>query len=163
MDQQISFFESRVKKNVLLSLLEKPFNEILDGKKVFEFRKQYTREKSKAFVYISKTKKQICAIIDFDVPIYDTSHNIALLSERMKPGSYNNIITYFTESYGFAIPINSISLINPISLNELKKKFANFIVPQSYYYLDDKQEILEFLSQFPIYKTINIDWRKYVK
>lgn len=51
---------------------------------------------------------------------------------------YNNI--------GYAIPIEKITLLKELSLVELQKHFPNFVVPQSYYILDKKPELLSFLE-----------------
>lgn len=152
-----------INKSILMSLNEKPYNEILNGTKVFEFRKQYINDNSIAFIYVSKTKKEICAKINFDKPIIDTSENISLLADKINPGKFSSVKDYLGNKNGFAIPINSISLLEtPISLSELKQSFNEFVVPQSYYFLDKKPELLEYLMSRRIKKTIHFDWRKYV-
>lgn len=54
---------------VLMSMREVYFNEILTGKKHYEYRKKYCESESIAYIYISKTRKEIVGKIWFGKPI----------------------------------------------------------------------------------------------
>lgn len=145
MNEQMSFIEKEP-VTVLMSLREEYYNAIVSGKKKFEYRTRYLKEPSKAFIYVSKTKKSIVAKIDFGTPIIGTAEEIAALAEKEQPGCYNDMINYFNADIGYAIPILSISKIEEIKLDDLKNKFQNFVVPQSYYILAKKPELLAYLE-----------------
>lgn len=135
------------KRIVLMSIREEYYNEILSGKKHFEYRKKYCEEESIAYIYISKTKKMIVGKIWFGRPIIDSAENIASLAENDQPGVYQNIKDYIGKNNGYAIPVQKIELINEISLKDIKEKINNFCPPQSYYYLDNKQLLLDYIEE----------------
>ena len=145
MEGQLSFFED-CKKNILLSLREEYYNQILDGSKKYEYRTRYLKEETIAYVYISKTLKKIVARIEFGEPIIGNAKEIATIAEREQPGCYQDMIDYMYNDIGFAIPIKKIIPIEEVSLEELKEKFPDFVPPQSYYILDKKPELLNYLN-----------------
>lgn len=145
MNEQISFIE-KDKTKVLMSLREEYYDAIVKGEKTFEYRTRYLKGPSTAFIYISKTKKSIVAKIEFDSPIIGTAEEISSLAEKENPGCYNNMMDYFSKGTGYAIPILSITKIDEVKLEDLKKQFPNFVVPQSYYILDKKIDLLNYLE-----------------
>ncbi len=148
MEGQLSFFE-QTKPTVLLSLREEYLEEMLSGKKKYEYRTRYLKEPTTAFIYISKTKKSIVAKVDFGYPIIGDAKTIALLAEECEPGCYDAMIEYLYNDIGYAIPVESIELLEEIEANEIKKIFPDFVVPQSYYILDKKPELLSYLNSIP--------------
>ena len=97
-------------------------------------------------IYISKTKKSIVAKIKFGEPIIADANTIALIAEQEEPGSYNGMMEYLYNDIGYAIPVEEIIPIEEVSLSKLQQQFSNFVVPQSYYLLDKKPELLSFLD-----------------
>lgn len=144
MNEQLSFLNDT--KNILLSLREEYYNDMLSGKKHYEYRTRFLKEKTTAYIYISKTKKKIVAKIEFGIPIIGTATEIARIAENDEPGCFDDMISYFYNDIGYAIPIEKIIPIEEISLEELKSLFSDFVVPQSYYILDKKKKLLEFLQ-----------------
>ncbi len=53
------------KEYVLMSIREEYYNDIIAGKKKYEYRKVYRKSETTAFIHVSKTKKAVLAIIDF--------------------------------------------------------------------------------------------------
>lgn len=145
MKGQLSLFEGEP-KCVLMSLREEYYNAMLDGRKHYEYRTRYLKEASNAYIYISKTKKSIVAKIKFGEPIIGDAQTIAAISEQEEPGSYNGMMDYLYNNIGYAIPIEEITPIEEVPLSELQQNFPNFVVPQSYYILDKKPELLSFLE-----------------
>lgn len=145
MDGQLSFFEKKP-TFVLMSLREEYYNAMLDGKKHYEYRTRYLKEQSEAYIYISKTKKSIVAKIKFGKPIIGDAKTIATIAERDEPGCFQGMMEYMYNNIGYAIPIEEITLMEEVSLTELQEQFPNFVVPQSYYILDKKPELLSFLE-----------------
>lgn len=145
MKGQLSFFEES-KKNILLSLREEYYNQMLDGSKKYEYRTRYLREETTAYIYISKTLKKIVAKIEFGEPIIGNAKGIATIAEEEQPGCYQDMLAYMYNDIGYAIPIKNIVPIEEVSFEEIKSKFPDFVPPQSYYILDKKPEILQFLN-----------------
>lgn len=132
---------------VLLSLKEKPYKEILSGEKKYEYRTRYSDEETVAFIYVSQTIKKICGVIFFDKPIIGTDEEISCLAEKYKPGSYSVMMEYLKNGIGYAIPVKKVIEFSPISLSKIQSNFPDFVVPQSYYYLDtkEKKDVLDFI------------------
>lgn len=134
---------------ILLSLREQYFNSILNGTKLYEYRKVYKKEKSKAIIYISKTKKNIAGIIEFGKPIIDTSENISKLAQINGDSEYQSMIQYLGENKkGYAIPINKVYIFEeslPVDL--IKEKGIKFIAPQSYSDLKNNKDLLNYISE----------------
>lgn len=145
MNNQLSFFDEK-KKYVLLSLREEYYKKMLEGTKKYEYRTRYLKEETIAYIYISKTLKKIVAKIEFGEPIIGNAHQIASISEKENSGSYDDMLQYLYNDIGYAIPVKKIIPIQEISLNELKELFSDFVPPQSYYILDKKPKLLNFLN-----------------
>lgn len=119
---------------------------MLSGKKKYEYRTRYLKDVSDAYIYISKTKKSIVAKIRFAKPIIGNALDIAELAEESEKGSFNDIKEYLHNDIGYAMEVLSITPIKEVTLKELQEKFPGFVAPQSYYILDKKPELLEFLE-----------------
>jgi len=122
--------------NVLLSIKPKYVNEILSGKKIFEFRKAIFKKKdiSKVFIYSSSPVKKIVAsfeiariIEDSPQKLWDKCHEYGGIPE-------NDFFEYFKNSdTAYAIEISNLDEFSePIDPYKLKKSFKP---PQSYCYL----------------------------
>ncbi|MCH5251488.1 MAG: hypothetical protein J1F22_00820 [Lachnospiraceae bacterium] len=137
------------KRLVLMSLKEKPWREILSGKKKYEFRTRYTASETIAFIYVSREVKAVCGIIFFGKPVIGSAEEISRLSEEINPGSYSYMMEYLSKGTGYAIPVKKVVEIKPISLETIRQKAERFVVPQSYYYLDTekKKKLLEVLVE----------------
>lgn len=134
-------------KYLLLSLQEEPYREILNGTKKYEYRTHFPKESTTAFVYVSQKVKAVKAIIEFDCPVLGSAEEISRLSDQIKPGSYDSLMRYLKGGTGYAIPVKKITEFEPISLEELRKRFSGFTVPQSYYFLETKEELLQFFLE----------------
>lgn len=134
---------------VLMSLKEKPYRDIVCGRKLYEFRTRYTRDESVAFIYVTRDVKAVCGLVFFDRPIVGTDQEIAGLSENMNPGSYSYMMDYFSKGTGFAIPVKKVLEITPVPLEQIRQEVDGFVVPQSWYYLDTegKENLLQVLKE----------------
>ena len=139
---------------ILMSLLEQPFKDIVSGKKIYEYRTRYSKVPTTAFIYVSRTLRQICGVIDFDVPIIGASEEICKLAEKHQPGSSDNLMAYFRKGIGYAIPVKSARLIEAVDLSSLRELFPDFVAPQSYYLLNCKRALLEYLLSLPMIKQL---------
>lgn len=131
----------------LMSLREGPFNEIVAGTKKYEFRTRYLRVPTIAFIYVSGTVRSVKAVIEFDRPIIGSCKEIAAISEECKPGTYDSIMSYLRGKTGYAIPVKRVMPIKPVSLASLRTVFPGFVVPQSYYILNKKPALLQYLIE----------------
>lgn len=145
MKGQLSFFEEEP-KCVLMSLREEYYDAMLSGRKKYEYRTRYLKEASEAYIYVSKTKKCVVAKIKFGEPIIADANTIAMIAEQEEPGSYNGMMEYLYNNIGYAIPVEEINPIKEVTLSELQQQFPDFVVPQSYYLLNKKPELLSFLN-----------------
>lgn len=145
--EQFSFPEIK-KKNILISLQEEYFLEMLSGIKKYEYRSRFLKEECIAYIYISKTRKSIVGKIEFGQPIVGTAKEIANIAEQEQAGVYEDMISYLHRDIGYAIPVGHISLFeNEISLSDLKTEFKDFVPPQAYFDLDKKTVLLAFLEK----------------
>ena len=122
--------------NVLLSVKPKYAEEIISGRKKYEFRKSIFKREDikKMYIYSSSPVKKIIAIVDIvgilsDSPqeLWEQCHEDAGISER-------EFFNYFKNSEtGYAIKISNVQEFpNPIDPYHLDEDFRP---PQSFYYL----------------------------
>lgn len=145
--QQLEFGFANGKRTIILSLQPKPYNNILNGTKKYEYRRKFLKESVNAFIYVSSPIKEIRGYLDFGQPIIDKVERIGEIAEQEKIGGANGIKRYMDGlETGFAIPILSIREIKPLSLEELRDKF-DFTAPQSYINIDSIPKLKEVLVQ----------------
>lgn len=125
-------------KTILMSIHKEPFEALLDGRKKHEFRRRfYVDEPCQVVFYVSSPVKAICAVAVFHKPVYDKIDrllNIIKTHSFSSPQSLNN---YFKDlDYAYALPIDKIKKIRPITLDELRENVPGFRPPQSYYAFD---------------------------
>ncbi|MFV0394141.1 MAG: hypothetical protein ACK5LC_07065 [Coprobacillaceae bacterium] len=131
------------KRILLLSLQEEPYLDILNGNKKYEYRTRYARCETIAFVYISRTYKEIVAIIEFGIPIYKRAEELIKIETTIK--KQKELQKWLNGRDGYAIPVQQIKTCSPINLATIKEHFPDFTIPQSYLYLDTKPEFLNYL------------------
>lgn len=133
---------------MLMSLRETPHKNILSGKKTYEFRSRFTKGESLAFIYVSNTVREIQSVIYFGEAIRGNAEALSVFDNDTN--SFEGLDAYFHHGEGCAIPVKGIWRLNPIKLSTLKKHFDGFVVPQSYYWLDNKPELLNMLLEMEV-------------
>ena len=131
-------------RTMLLSLKPEIFEQIRNGKKIFEYRHQFYTEPVGAYLYISKPIQKIIGYIEFDKRIElkewkELYKNNVEVSKRI-----NN---YLSRNYKYAMPINKFNMTTEISLRDLRRDLEKFIIPESYYYLDNFIELKEYIEK----------------
>ena len=140
--------------NVLLSVKPKYAEEIISGRKKYEFRKSIFKREDieKMYIYSSSPVKKIIATVDIDgilsdspQKLWEKCHDDAGISE---PEFFN----YFKNSdVGYAIKISNVQEfpipIDPYHLNE------DFRPPQSFYYLH-----MSFLQNYWNYPNTDMNY-----
>lgn len=132
---------------VLMSLHKEYFKQMIHGEKHYEYRKRYCKEASTAYIYLPEKEKQIAGVICFEKPIIAKSKIIAELAEEVHDCDYDEMLEYLSNDIAYAIPIRKVGIMKPIGLNEIREKIEGFMPPQSYYYLDKKPDLLEFIRE----------------
>lgn len=131
-------------RTMLLSLKPEIFELIRSGKKIFEYRHQFYTEPIGAYLYISKPIQKIVGYIEFDkrIELKDWKDKYKDNIEVRK-----RIDDYISRNYKYAMPINKFKMTTEISLSDLKNNLEKFIIPESYYYLDNFIELKEYIEK----------------
>jgi predicted transcriptional regulator len=119
----------------LMSLKPEPLEALYDGRKLHEFRRRFSQEKSifQVVFYISAPVKAICAVALFDKPIVGNVDELVQLIKTHKFSSEESLRKYLVDKKkGVALPLVKIKKIKPLGLSELRQKVPNFVPPQSY-------------------------------
>ena len=131
-------------RTMLLSLKPEIFELIRKGQKIFEYRHQFYTEAINAYLYISKPVQKIVGYIEFDKRI-----NLEDWKEKYKNNTEisSRIGDYISRNYKYAMPINIFRMTTEITLQDLKKDLKRFIIPESYYYLDNFEELENYIKR----------------
>lgn len=96
-----------------------------------------------AYLYVSKPVHAIVGYIEFGKRIS--------LTDWQEKYKHDEVISYRIEQYiqkrKYVVPVLSYYDTESISLYELREQFSKFVVPQSYYYLDNYPELHEFVKK----------------
>lgn len=128
-------------RTMLLSFKPEVFEKIKKGEKIFEHRRVFPNEPIKAFIYVSRPIQAIMGIVYLNnrVDIESWKEQYSYDSDALKR------IDKYLLQYRVAVQIKEFQNTSAITLNELKNKFPNFLIPQMYYFLDDLP-LLKFLE-----------------
>lgn len=131
-------------RTMLLSLKPEIFDLIRSGKKIFEYRHQFYTDSINAYLYISKPAQKVVGYIEFDKRI-----NLQDWKEKYKNNSKvsNRIDDYISKNYKYAMPINKFKMTTEIPLIDLKNNLNKFIIPESYYYLDNFMDLNNYIRR----------------
>ncbi|MDD3149923.1 MAG: hypothetical protein PHV68_03735 [Candidatus Gastranaerophilales bacterium] len=125
--------------SVLLSIKPKYVKEIIEGKKLYEFRKAIFRKKTdKIIVYESSPTKKIIGEFLVGKIIEDTPKNLWDNLRECSGIEEKEFFSYFrNKKLGFALEIKKfIEYKNPINPY---KEFKNFTPPQSFCYFEEQK------------------------
>ena len=122
--------------NVLLSVKPKYADEIISGKKKYEFRKSVFKRDDieKVYIYSSSPVKKIIAIVNIGYILSDSPQKLWELCKEDAGISEVDFFKYFKNSdVGYAIKIINVQEFSPpIDPYDI---IENFRPPQSFYYL----------------------------
>ena len=138
-------------RTMLLSFKPKVYDKIKSGEKIFEHRRAFPDEPIKAYMYVSKPVRAITGIL-----YLGKRHKL----EDWKRDFSSDIdaverIANYMESYKYAMEILEFQETSKISLDDLKRDIEGFVVPQSYYYLDELP-LLKYIEKNIVVKGINV-------
>lgn len=128
---------------MLLSLKLEIFDLIRNGKKIFEYRHQFYDGPINAYLYISKPIQKIVGYIEFNKRI-----NLQDWKEKYKNNVEvsSRIEDYISRNYRYAMPINKFKMTTEIPLIDLRSNLEKFIIPESYYYLDNFTDLDKYIK-----------------
>ncbi|MDE0581694.1 hypothetical protein ON064_01355 [Planococcus sp. A6] len=132
-----------MKKNIILSFHPDYFRPILYGIKKYEYRKSFSKESVRAYLYLTKPVSEFIGILELDKP----QNPIDIKSMFYENSTINERMAICIENKERAIvPIESFQLFkNPISVAAIKNMDINFTVPRAFSYIDN-HELLNFLE-----------------
>lgn len=139
-------------RTMLLSFKPDIYQKIYDGIKIFEHRRNFPDESIVAYMYVSKPIRAIKGIV-----YLNNRHTLTDWENEFSddPAAIKRIKEY-EESYRYVMEISEFQETTQISLDEIKKKFPDFVVPQSYIYLDKNPELLKYIENHLKLLTKNI-------
>jgi len=130
-------------RKMLLSFKPSVYNKLVAGTKIYEHRKVFPDEPIMAYLYVSYP---VCAItgililgkrhrlVDWKIQYADDADAVKRIDDYLKTQNYAMEIEQFEET-------------SIIPLQELRENLSKFVVPQMYYYLDDKSELMQYIHQ----------------
>lgn len=139
----------------LLSIKQKPFEALVDGRKKHEFRRRFSKIENdfQVVFYVSSPIKAIAGVGIFKKPIFDTTERIIELVKKHKYSSPENLAAYFYNiNTGYALPLKRIKKINKIKLDEIRQINLKFMPPQSYFRLMPTKH-KKLLARIDLYDT----------
>lgn len=94
-------------------------------------------------MYISKPVQKIVGYIEFNKRI-----NLQDWKESYKNNVEvrNRIEDYILRNYRYAMPINKFKMTTEIPLIDLRSNLEKFIIPESYYYLDNFTDLYKYIK-----------------
>lgn len=128
----------------MISLKDVYFNRILDGSKLTEFRRAFTKKLENDFlcvIYVSSPIKSIMGIVKFQKPIFDSTQNILEMAKNQNYPWIGGVSDYLEgKEKSFALLVKKvIKFKEPVQLEEIRKIQPGFRPPQSFYNLSKEQ------------------------
>ena len=135
-------------RQMLLSFKPEIFDLIRSGKKIFEYRYQFSEEEVQAYMYVSKPVQQIvgCVHLGKKISLLDWKERYCDDKRALKRRD-----EYMERNNNFVMPIYRFSMTETIPLSKLKQDLDKFIIPQSYYYLDNFVELQDYIKKCATY------------
>lgn len=122
--------------NVLLSVKPKYADEILSGRKKYEFRRSIFKKQNieRVYIYSSSPVSKIVATFEIEQILTDSPEKIWKLCHKYAGISKKDFFVYFKNSdIAYAIEIGNVNSF-PVSIDPYHV-IEDFIPPQSFYYL----------------------------
>lgn len=137
---------------MLLSFKPNVYKKIYEGVKIFEHRRNFPNEPIMAYMYVSKPVRAITGIVYLSNrhELIDWERQFSYDSQALQR------IEDYKKSYRYAMEIVEFQETNKISLDDLKRDLPNFVVLQSYIYLDNNTELLKYIDEKIVEQGKNI-------
>jgi predicted transcriptional regulator len=138
-----------MKPIILLSIQPEFASMIFEGNKTVELRRRFPKisEGHIVFVYASSPQKELLGSFEVTKIVEETPRclwRIVKNDAGITKGFFDDYFANATIGYGIFLK-NATRFDNPISLDELREKWASFTPPQSYRYLPVNHEFTKEL------------------
>ena len=123
-------------KTIILSIHPNHIDKILSGEKRYEYRKRIPQDINYLIVYATAPTKKVVALIEVDMVMKDTPHNIWDVTQNESGVSYEFFMNYFSEATtAYAIKFRSVyKLPTPLDISIIDGVKC---APQAYMYLNE--------------------------
>ncbi len=139
-------------KEIFLSFRPEYFKPLLYGIKIYEYRKRFCDEETKAYLYLSGKSRMVVGMMELGRPIRLDSTRENYLDY---PDTLKRVDKYIAIGDINAIPIKSLTLFkNPISLEEIRKEIPKFMPPQMYFVLENHPKLKSLLERQSLDKKL---------
>ena len=126
-------------RRILLSMQPFWFEKVLSGEKIYEYRNRFPNEEIEAYIYVSNPVKAIAGILYLGPRIEVKSWKDEYSQDR----PVRERIESYIDRNKYAMPILAAQRIREIKVEEMKNTVSKFIIPESYYYLENYKNIEE--------------------
>ena len=142
---------------LLISLKKEYYDKIRDGSKKYEYRRNFRRYPTTAFVYLTSPDKVVPGFIKFGHPIIGTPEEISRFAESQRAGHGSAVFEYLKgANESFAIPIKSLfEYHEPIHFDDIRKIDSEIVAPQSFIIVNKRLALLKFLMEKPSFNSVN--------
>ena len=137
------------RQEIILSLQEKYFRKIINGQKRNEYRFNFVKGKSKAYIYLPKDKQCIVGIIYLGVPVWHSVESASKVYSECGDGEYQVMCDWLKGRKGcYVIPIESYYVFKEVITKEILKQCKEFNAPQTYLLLDNRPHLKALVHKF---------------
>lgn len=128
-------------KTLLISFQPYWYEQIKIGEKLYEYRSAFPKETVAAYMYVSKPVQAIAgyAVFGGRIPLTEWAEKY-----KNNPVIFTRVQEYM-ERRKYVSEIHSFTEIKPIMLKDIKNTIPNFVIPQSYYFLDNYPILFEYV------------------
>ena len=131
-------------KRILLSFNPQYYDPIVKGEKKYEYRTRFCNEAVEAYLYLSSPIRKIVAITYLGERILLEDMLVKYHSDSETLRRINEYIKLYKKRY--AIPIEKVEFIEPISLDEIREKIPGFMPPRSFQIIKKDSALEKLLS-----------------
>lgn len=145
-------------KEILLSFHPRAYGPLYDGIKMYEYRRRWCHEETKAYLYLSGNIRKIVGVMMLGEKIrLDLTRDDYL----KYPDTLKRVDEYINEGDVNAIPIKSLTLFKePISLESIRGLVPGFMPPRMYYVLKEEDSLKRMLDERELEKTLFVHKHK---
>lgn len=130
-------------KKMLLSM--QPFwkEQIMSGKKIYEYRTRFPDEEILAYLYVSAPVYGIAGVLHLGRKIYLDDW---LVKYKDNENVVKRIVEYKSRKNVVSMPVLSYQESRLIPRSELEAALGKFVWPQSYYFLKEDMDLTKYIE-----------------
>lgn len=118
-------------RTILLSIKPEVYERIFSGDKKYEYRKRFPKDEVKAYLYVSKPIQEIKGVLYLGKRV--------LLENGVSDNDKNPDMKEYIEGNKYRMDILRYQETTSIALETIKAYDERFVIPQGFYYIDDKK------------------------